>query len=351
MNILFIKKLFYGRKVTIIYIIIFLIINCVIFGIQGCDTYIEQQISNIENSTHNRLISIITDKNINNINSNKIKKIYRYFTPFYCIMDEIYTIKLNPEIKEVIPPIIKGKYFNKDKKNEVILPDSLIINNQKKSTIKYLNKHITINIAGEYNHQNIKLKVVGIYKSKGFNDFYISQKNSYIKETVENKKEYVILVKKNVNVEDFRKELSDTDETYFFDESAENELNVYMNLQYIVKVIYIFFFIINIITVILIIKDLIDYISLDIAIIKVFGYTSANILAHILLGIYIVLIIPLLCFYILMSLILSFLDILSCSIIYPIIIKTILLNITLILICGILYVYKIRKISIIELLK
>lgn len=348
MNELFIKKTFQIRKMIIIYISLFFVINLTLLGLGISKYYITDQITNIKNQVANRKICLSTSKNFNKEKYKEIKSLYYNFDPFYTQINNKYDAKLKPAIVEEIPRIIYGKMIN-NKKAELVIPDYFVTSSGKIPTKQLLNKEVNIpkSFQNENQEQTHFLKVVGIYSSQGFNDVYISQSI-----TGNDSNEYVAIAKKGVNVESLIKKISTKDKhANFCSDSSQSEIKIYNNIDNYINIIFTVFMLIDAIIILLVVSDLIRQITKDIAILKVFGYSTCKILINLLFGLLLVIITPLLILSTLISFLMIILRLATFKEIIALIVSIIILNILLLLISNIIFYFKVTKISIIQLIK
>lgn len=351
MNLLFIKSAYFKKKTIIFYILIFLLINLSLIGLNIVNYYVKSQITIIKNKVENREIYVkINDyPDVEYIIKKNIEKKYKYFSPYFTTLNNLYIIKINPGITETIPKIVLGRNL-KIQKEEIVLPDIIMTDTGKKSTKSLYNKYINIKIIDDNIEKECKLKVVGLYRFQGFNDAYISQKviENNFKQT---KEEYIFIAKKNLDVNKIVKQLSDKNIANLYNESTQNELNVYNNIKNYIQPIFILFLILDIFVISLIMNDIIKSTQLDIGLLKVVGYNSKKIMYNLSLGLLFIFLFPLLVSTTFISIIIAFLFKLQYINLLVIIMKITVINIILIFVNCFLYIKKIKKISLIELLR
>lgn len=343
MNLLFLKALFKNKKMSIIYFIFIIIINTLLLLIMGYEIYINNKIININNRRENREIYFKSEQKIPNLIEKKASQINLYFEPFYAMVNAKYNMKIHANIKSDIPPIIYGRSIN-NYYDEVLIPDRIRIKNKWESTKKFLGKSVDIYINETFH----SFKVVGIFKSNEINSLYISD-YSIKKYNLSNNDEWVITVKKNTNTNKVIDILSKKDNVaHMYNESAQNEMKTYNNINKYIKIGFSIFSILNVIIIFLIYYDLTKINEDRIILLKAFGYQSEKVLLN--LVVYIVFLFVAACITSSIIYIPIFKKYLVISNLLKSYLIIFLLNIVITAIILLIYYFKIKKLSIISLL-
>lgn len=294
MNSPFISTIIKQKKIYVLYFIIFLCYFVSTTIIIQANYFIgNHMIPKIENKYQNREIFIASPKNINYVESssiiNKIHEIelsqlYMNYKTVYIGDIDNNTILLDSGLLNHGPSILYGKYIDPKNSNEIVLPNYLVIGSKKESTLKFLNNEIVINFLDEdKNAKSLIVKVVGIYdinKNSGFDRAYISPKN-VINFNGNNPLEYIAIINKTDNVKNVIDKLENLGfDSNLFDDSLQNELEVYTSLSKILKTFFDITTILCISIICFLTKDLINMNIDTIAIMKAVGYKESTIIKN-----------------------------------------------------------------------
>lgn len=284
MNILFLKIFSKNQKKFVGYVILFAFLNLIMFIIFQYNNFVQTQlISTISEQYQNRELYVSDKKTNIDLKDNvaKISKINSIKEILFVSSPKNVLLNGKNYVMEYFlpnhhPRIILGEEPYNKTKNEIIIPNNMveneINNNFGEIYLEYYNENNEL----EY----MECKVVGIYDSTNAenNKIYISNSSAAILERPEDIG-YLVEVDKYKNVDDVLYELDNLNfNANIYDDSLQNELNIYLSLNQIFK----FFICIVIIVIILLTYYLInDFISIatnTIALMKVIGYSRFNIM-------------------------------------------------------------------------
>ena len=280
MSILYIKSIFRKRKVIILYLIIITILLSIISIM--CDvTYSVDNLikKNINERIDNKSLFIETLQKKDIIEINKVckkigcEKIISYFNPITIYNDKSGYFIINKYFNQNIK-IISGR-IPIENKNEIILPNKILIDDKVYNLEKYLGEKIKIQLNDESVSTNLELNVVGIFenlKKTTINEGYATLSDNYV-----NSNNYIVILNNEKLVDEYVKILSK--KKYRISRmNNSSEINTYSQIQIVIKTIGLIVGIITLILMILTINKFIKEQRKNIAIIKILGFKTTYIL-------------------------------------------------------------------------
>lgn len=289
MNLILSKTILKKKLVVVVYILIIFLITFLLNVLLNIYFKSSSEINNniLQKDSNRKIYVEIDDKKseerkLNKIlQNNKCEYISEYFLPITIYSNKLGLININKYTNEKLR-IINGRMLDISNKNEIIIPNNIMIEEKKINPEELLNEEIEIPFNINNGDEKQKFLVVGIYENQSSN----IQKNFYTHEKlVHSKNKMYIAIMKDANKT--KKVLEELKQQHikcsYYEESTQREFQVYKNIENIVMIFIVICTSLISVFIYYIVKNIIADQQKNISIMKVYGYTWHNILANLVI--------------------------------------------------------------------